>query len=291
VHSRIGGTNIGIKIAATTHTPGNNTWNVVVDDLDSGTLSQGIECQPVSSSGSWIAVVVVSNSLFTQSSAGTYTGGGLYYDAQGVNAMLDTVRHTNVTSQGWLGYGLQLNTGQSFTDRDGLYAGNTLGGVLISGSWGTASFYGTDLRPVYNPGGGGSPITQPVAVVIGAGASPTDVNFYGAKMRGYGQTIGCAPSVLPVSVLGTPVRLHLWDCPGYNDMQATIVTANSMPTSSTSASAKGYYGKSCFTVGASVTSYTKNGVAYTCSPGQEVWLDPYDTIFQTGSTNGTWIGY
>jgi hypothetical protein len=186
------------------------------------------------------------------------------------------------------GAGFQFDSGQGIRLFGGGANSNTTCGLLIDGPVADLLAYGMDLTPNYNSAQG-TPTPQPFAVIInGATGDPhlaQYVRIIECDMRNYTGS--------PVSIVQAPVKLLIFDCPGYNDLQTAItgIVANV----ATAANLLGYYGWSRFAWAGNtgtITITTVNGSQNISASDGSVWLHPYDTLKCTIlPTTFMWTGY
>lgn len=268
----IGGLNQGILLNPTS-TAMNDTQLVTIYDCNVGTYLAGLQLVPKSSAGSDLREVRVVSSSFTQTTGATYTEGGIFINLPlgGDNSAVDTVKLIGVTSQGWVGPGLQIVGGKNIQVIGGSYSGNgtSSAGIAISGSPTNINIVGADLSPKY----GGGATAQRDALSVGG--SPTFVRVKACTMLDY--------SGIPVQVTGSP-DLEIVDCAGYNDLG--FVLTPSMPgappsgvfmnTSAWTNAPNGWFGPIAFYVWGGTTGYitidkiqtTLASGGFTLAPGE-----------------------
>ena len=210
---------------------------------------------------------------------------GVFIDTNGgANTQVDGIMFTDALVESWGTSGYLITTGQNIQIIGGRSSSNGTAGITLSATGPTnLECIGVDFSATYqnNP-------AQLQSVVIDVTSGTGDATFYNCPMLGYGA--GIAHVRIDSIVAG--FILKFFNCPGYNDQKINIVAPSSMPTTVTSAALRGYYGPSQYTPGTGATSYTLNGVMKTITAvNQPITLQPYDTIFQTGSAAGSWVGY
>lgn len=220
----ISGLDRGILLSPTT-VPQNEIFHVTIYDCQVGALSSGLHLVPGVASASRLREVRVVASSFTRSGGATYEGSGIRIELPtGVsNDQVDAVKLIGVTSQGWLGHGLEIEGGKNIQIIGGTYAGNGAdhAGIAITGPAENVSMVGVDQSATYLGGA-----AQKAALHV-SGDSKT-VLSKDCTMLGY------PVDVSPVDAIGSP-DLQINNAAGYSDLN-TRLNEGGAPTSPTSAS-------------------------------------------------------
>ena len=272
-------------------TGGNDCQQVDIDNVQIGAQNFGIQIQPQSPASSKVQDVRVFGGQIQGGGSAIPSSVGVFIDTQGAsNAFVDGLQFIGVLVESWGTSGYTITSGQNIQITGGRSNSNGTSGLLLATNSATGpsnvNCVGLDLSATYQNNS-----AQTNSVVIDMpNATTGSASFTDCPMLGYASGI----SHFAITAIAAGFILNVVNCPGYNDQKTPIAAdGTNMPTSVTSAALRGYYGPSVWTFGTGVTSYTKNGVTYTNSglAGVELTLQPYDTIFQTGSTNGSWVGY
>lgn len=186
-----------------------------------------------------------------------------------------------VTSQGWVGPGVQIVGGQNIQIIGGTYSGNgsTSAGIAITGTPANISMVGADLSAKYS---GAATVQQDALQVSG---SPTTVLCKSCTMLGY--------SGIPVQVTGAPSNLQIIDGAGYNDLAKVLTTtlpgSGSTHTFSntTVSSTTPWYGPIAFYVSAVSNVHIDNNPTGTTTGG--FTLSPNETAYLTYTGTPTFL--
>lgn len=279
------GCNVGVAVTPPATGAGNSVQQTRFYAMQIGAAQFGFQIQPQSGTGPKIQDLGVYGGQVQGGSNATGTSMGFFIDCNtGTNAQVDGIIIVGVNVESWGAYGYNITSGQNIQIIGGRSNSNGLGAMIFNGTGPTNLVCtGFDMSAVYQNG-----TAQPNSLVVDTTTGTGSATFVNCPMLGY--SAGISHVLITAIAAGFVLRIN--GCPGYNDQKTAIVPASSMPTSVTSAALKKYYGPSIFTPGASATSYTKNGITFPITAVNfPIPLDAYDTIFQTGSANGTWVGY
>ncbi len=297
---------------------GSGTSNNVIDGNKIDCIVTCINLVP-SNAGGMIFNQIFSNNEITKNQDSTVANPIVYIDSNTVAAsnigpifLVNNLIYSNVTSAKGMAkpnqYGVQIGTCEAVSIIGGQISqvGTRVGGdgtanVCISGSPASVIISDVNLSSSYagansgaDTGASGSAASEFALLITG---TPSYIQVDNCYMGG-------PWAASPVSVTGTPGRLIITNCAGYNDQNTTINTlahiAIGTAYSAAAAGAHGgtsYYGPSfvMFKANASVSSFQYNGgVAQALLPSQVVCLtlaSPYDTIqFSTLPAAFTWVG-
>lgn len=186
-------------------------------------------------------------------------------------------------------HGLEIVSGSNIKVIGGTYSNNSMSagaGIAITGSPTDVQIIGVNLQPSY----AGSPNVRKQQYGLLISGSPATVLVSGCDMTGYAPLLGTEP----VAVTGTPTKLLIFDCPGYNDRNTPLSATSGMLTMGVSAAtcSTPYFGPSVIIYsGVAGTTLTVFGQTIPLSFGIVFLPNPYDTFsFSIAPTSFTWIG-
>ena len=187
-------------------------------------------------------------------------------------------------------YGLEIQGGQNIKVIGGTYSNNSRNGgagIAITGACGDVQIIGVNLQPNYP----GSPNlnSQQYGLLVSGNTAGT-VLVSGCDMTGY-IVLGSSP----VYVSGTPYRLYINDCMGYNDGSPALTATPLQLTTGVYAAelANPYFGPSVLIYSNGSTAVTLNifGQAITSNFGIIYLPNAYESFsFSTVPLSFSWIG-
>ncbi len=196
-------------------------------------------------------------------------------------------------------HGLEITGGTNIKVIGGTYCNNGSGGgagIAITGNYcGDIQIIGANLQPNYPWAGATVPASgnnQTYGLLVSGSPSSGTILVSDCDLTGY------SPSSNAVSVTGTPYRLLIYDCPGYNDRGTAIST--SAPTSSIYAADAGMIGSGSIDYfGPSVFFFSNTTAVQLHISGQTILLtygviflpSPYDSFYFTPAPSiFSWTG-
>lgn len=282
---------VGVGITPSV-SPQNNVQQTTLSNCEIGAQQYGILVQPLASAGTGSRVqdLRVFGGQTQGGSNATPTSVGVFVDPNGGSVLWMTdLKFVGHVVESWKLYGYQFNGGQNAEIIGGTISSNGTAAIACTGVGPTAlNCVGVDLSAIYQ----GSNPAQTFALLWTATAGTA--TFDSCPMLGY-----AGP---PVSVTGTPAKLNIRNCAGYNDQNTVIntvanITAGGTYSAATAGASGGtnYWGPSFLIVGGLTGGSTvsiNGGPTIPLSTSSTFFFNsPYDTFrFSVVPASLYWIG-